>query len=259
MVIKKVRVCLGMLLYAVVVSFFAQTQASEVVDYSAYNGLLNKYVSDGALDYLRWKANDFEKFQHYISGLEKVSLLNATESQRKAFWINAYNALAIYAVLERIPGNAFLANVFSVQLIPGFFDKITYAVAGESLTLNDIETRKLREVFHDPRIHFALVCASRSCPKIQNTAFDSGGLDEALERAAEIFIQDETRNKLDRKNNMLYLSEIFKWYGTDFVNNSGSVIHYLKKYLLSLDKEYLSKNTVGIKHLFYNWLVNIKR
>ena len=238
---------------------FLQAYAAGSFDYSSYDSLLKKYVSGGKVDYLKWKKEDLGIFDQYINSFAKASLVDLSKNEQKAFWINTYNALTIYAVLRHIPANGLLAKVFSVQMVSGFFDKITYTVAGETLTLNDIETKKLREVFRDPRIHFALVCASRSCPEIQSAAFTAEGIDKRLDDAAKDFIQDNARNRLDRKNNVLRLSEIFRWYDSDFIASAGTVIDFVKKYMGKEGSAYLSAHTVKITYLFYDWLVNIKR
>lgn len=228
-------------------------------DYSIYDALLRKYVADGKVDYLEWKESDFEVFEKYIRGLDSVSLENMERDEQKVFWINTYNALTIYGVLKRIPDRNLLARFFSVMMVPGFFDTITYDVAGGSLTLNDIEHKKLRAIFKDPRIHFTIVCASRSCPEIQTTAFEAKGLDARLDRSTRSFIQDKTRNRLDRERSVLRLSEIFNWFAEDFISEADSVINFLKIYLSEEDVQYLSSHEVQIKYLFYDWLVNIKR
>lgn len=258
MSVKKRFISYIIVLLVLVAAFLGQANAAQNFDYTIYDAILKKYVSEGTVDYLKWKKNDLVTFEQYINNLAKVSLTNLNKNEQKAFWINAYNALTIYAVLKHIPDIGLLAKVFSVQLIPGFFDKITYSVASETLTLNDIETKKLREVFRDPRIHFVLVCASRGCPKIQNSAFKEIGLDERLDNATQRFIQDTARNRLDQKNNVLYLSEIFKWYDSDFIASYGTVVDFVKKYMGKEGREYLSTTVVKIKYLFYDWLVNIK-
>jgi hypothetical protein len=159
--------------------------------------------------------------------------------------------------LKRIPENRILAKSFTVQAIPGFFDKIEYEAAGEKLTLNDIENQKLRAGFDDPRIHFAIVCASRSCPAIQNTVFQPSDLDIRLDNAAREFIRDTKRNRIDKENGVLYLSEIFRWFEEDFVNNAGSVIDFVKRYINKDDAAYLTHRPVNVKYLFYNWIVNL--
>jgi hypothetical protein len=259
-VIRKYRIfyCAA-LIYAFLSVFVLQAGAADVVDHRTYSTLLEKYVVDGRVDYLGWKEKDLAIFEQYIKSLDKASLNGLSTNERKAFWVNAYNALTIYAVLRHIPANGLLARVFSVQMVPGFFDKLTYAVAGEELTLNDIENRKLRAAFGDPRIHFVLVCASRSCPKIENTPLEGTGLDERLDSAARNFIQDISRNRLDQKSDILYLSEIFKWYDSDFIASAGTAIDFVKRYIEKEEGEYLSGHKVQTKYLFYDWLVNIAK
>jgi len=245
-------------LLVLVTIFLGHSNAADNMDKAIYDSMLKKYVLDGTVDYLKWKKNDLGAFEQYINSFGQVSLANLSKDEQKAFWINTYNALTIYAVLKHISANRLLAKLFSVQMVSGFFDKITYVVAGENLTLNDIENQKLRAEFHDSRIHFAIVCASRSCPVIQNTEFRALDLDERLNEAARIFLQDDKRNRIDKNNNIVYLSEILRWYEDDFIKDSGSVIEYIKKHLAQTDAEYLSASDISKRYLYYNWLVNVK-
>lgn len=231
--------------------------ADEAADKRVYAEFLQKYVSDGSVDYIQWKRNDFDKFEQYINGLNDVSLSRYGKDEKMAFWIDAYNALTIYAVLRRIPDNR-LAGVFSVQMVPGFFDAIEYRVAGENITLNEIENIKLRGAFKDPRIHFVIVCASRSCPKIQDKIFTANKLEERLEEAARLFIRDKKRNRIDRQRGVAHLSQIFSWFSDDFIEHSGSIKEFIGRYLSPADREYIIKDAVKIKYSYYNWLVNKK-
>lgn len=233
--------------------------AGRVIDYSVFDDLLRKYLSDGAVDYAKWKKDDLVPFEGYIRALADVSLEGAGDDEKKAFWINAYNAITIYAVLKHIPDNSLLRRVFSVQMVRGFFDKIEYSVAGESLTLNDIENIKLRAGFNDPRIHFVIVCASGSCPKLQNSVFSAAGLDERLDASTRIFLRDTGLNRLDRKNGVLYLSQIFNWFKEDMSDGSGTVIDFVKKYIDEPDAVYLDNTEVRVKYLNYNWFINVKK
>ncbi len=228
-------------------------------DHGIFDRLLAKYVSDGMVDYISWKADDLEAFREYVDSLEDININGWMDDEKKAFWINAYNAITIYAVLERIPKNRILSKAFSVMMIPGFFNGIKYKVAGEDLTLNEIENDKLLAGFGDPRIHFVIVCASRSCPGIQERAFIPEGLDDTLDEATRGFLSDNTKNRLDKERGVLYLSNIFKWYKNDFVEDFGSLEDYVKRYIDPKDTEYIEENRPGIKFLYYDWFVNIKR
>jgi len=232
--------------------------ASDGIDYSVYDNLLKKYVEDGKVDYLKWKKEGYAQFVNYISSLENADISELDENARKAFWINAYNAITIYAVLERISSNSDEAARFSVRKINGFFDKIKFKAAGELLSLNDIENIKLRAGFNDPRIHFVIVCASTSCPELINTVYTSGNLDVVLNERARIFLSDESKNRFDNSKNTLYLSKIFTWFKADFINHSGSVEKYVENYLNEEIREYMKANKVSIKSLSYDWNINIK-
>ena len=179
-------------------------------------------------------------------------------SERKAFWINAYNALTIKAVLDLMPSSGVVDPSFSVKKISDFFNKITYDIAGEKLTLDSIENEKLRKGFRDPRIHFVIVCASRSCPEIQNKVYLAEKLHVRLNEAARLFIRDNSKNRLDKQSGILHISKIFKWYSSDFKDNAGTVVEYIKNYVAENDAVYLSKNKVKRRYLYYDWLLNIK-
>ena len=238
--------------------FYPYNSLANDFDYTIYSKLLEKHVLSGKVDYLTWKKEDISAFKKYIEDLSDVYLDKMTDDEQKAFWINAYNAVTIYGVLNNISENTFLAKVFSVLMVRGFFDTIEYKIAGESLTLDKIENEKLRTGFNDPRVHFAIVCASKSCPKIQAEVFMAGNLDARLDESAKMFIQDTIRNRLDKEKNILYSSQIFKWFSEDFIDEAGSIALYLKKYLSEKDAEYLSNHKIEIKYLYYDWLVNIQ-
>lgn len=238
---------------------YSVTLASEAVDYSVYDNLLKKYVEDGKIDYLKWKKEDYTSFVDYISSLEMADTSLLDENAREAFWINAYNALTIYAVLERLSSNNDEAAKFSVRKINGFFNKIKFKVAKEELTLNDIENTKLRAGFKDPRIHFAIVCASTSCPELINTVYTSGNLDSVLDERARIFLSDESKNRFDKSKNTLYLSKIFTWFREDFINHSGSVEKYVEDYMDKEDADYVKSGKVALRSLPYDWSINIMR
>ena len=96
---------------------------------------MQKYVRNGQVDYLAWKKNDLKEFEEYLQGWSDISLKGISRDEQKAFWINAYNAFTVYATLERIPSNQLLAKSFSIQMVPGFFNKRKFKVAGRPFEL----------------------------------------------------------------------------------------------------------------------------
>ncbi|MFH1996161.1 MAG: DUF547 domain-containing protein [Candidatus Omnitrophota bacterium] len=248
---------------AVSVGILLSAHTAEAVfkkdDHAIYETLLAKYVSDGRVDYLAWKRDDLAVFEKYIQSLAGMSTEGMSADEEKAFWINTYNALTVYAVLKQIPPNFFLSRVFSVQLVPGFFRKKIFTVAGETLSLDAIEHTRLRKRFKDPRVHFVIVCASTSCPALQSRIFYPEGLDARLDEAARDFMYDTRRNRLDRENNVFHLSSIFQWYQKDFISDDEGILAYVKKYLDPADREFASDPNVTVQYLYYDWLVNIKK
>jgi hypothetical protein len=132
--------------------------------------------------------------------------------ERKAFYINAYNAVAIQTVLDRYP-------VKSILDIDGSFKKVTHRVGGEMVTLDAIEN-KLRES-NDSRIHFAIVCASKSCPPLAGKAYSAQGISAELDRQGRAFVGDPTKNQIDRASGKIALSHIFFWNRKEFERDGG--------------------------------------
>ncbi len=226
--------------------------------FTVFNKLLRKYADNGKVDYIEWKRKDLDVFAEEIKALSDVSPEGMGPEEEKAFWINAYNALAVYTVMKYLPADKISASAFSVRFIPGFFNGLKYNIAGEILTLDDIENVKLREGFKDPRIHSAICRASRGSPKILSAVFNADGLDKALDESMRRFLRDPEKNRLDRNGGVLFLSDIFNRHKNDFKDTPGGIIAYVSGYLAAKDAEFLSKQDCQVKYLFYNWLLNIK-
>ena len=141
--------------------------------------------------------------------------------ERKALYINAYNAMAIGIVLGSPP-------VRSIRDVRGAFDGIRRKIGGEPLTLDDVENR-LREM-KDARIHFAIVCASRSCPPLAGKAFKAAGLSAALDAQARAFVSDPSKNVLDRARTRLALFKIFDWNRKEFERDAGTLPAYVARF-----------------------------
>ncbi len=140
-----------------------------------------------------------------------------------------------------------------------FFWWTKYQIGGRKYSLYKIENKILRK-FSEPRIHFALNCASQSCPLLKDGLYSGENLDQELDMAATLFIRSPNGARLDRKNKILHLSPIFKWYRKDFEKSSGSIIEFLKKYLREEDREFIEDNLVEMKISYkeYDWGLNIR-
>ncbi len=194
---------------------------NDLLNHSQWNTLVNNYVSNnGQVDYSSFKTNKAE-LQAYIEVLQGhyPNLESTSKNEKLAYWINAYNALTIDLILRNYP-------VESIKDIKDPWDQRLWKFGDQWLSLNDIEHNILRKM-DEPRIHFAIVCASESCPKLQNTAFKADNLEEQLIKATKEFLADETKN--DISENDLKLSKIFKWFKKDF-EQDGSLIDFLNRY-----------------------------
>ena len=218
-----------------------------------FDQVLQKYVdSQGRVDYAGLK-NDPGTLGSYLDLLAvNVPSDKATFQTGLTFWINAYNALTIKGVLDHYP----TTSVRKIKLFGGFFSRIKFQVGGRSYTLDNIEHDIIRSEFGDPRIHFALVCASLGCPILENQSFVPETLEERLDNATANFINNPEKVRLDRENRVLYLSQIFEWYAEDFEDTHDSVINFISEYLPEVDAAFLKGKEVQIQYVQYDWSLN---
>lgn len=224
------------------------------------DSVLSTYVdSGGNVDYLALAMTD--DVVRYVESLVKFDLGNlATKNDKLAFWINAYNMITIYGVIKAIrtnpdfikKGNRGLMDKFK------FFFLNKYTIAGKRYNLLDIENGILRK-FNEPRMHFALVCGTGSCPLLKNGLYSSANLDTELDTAAKLFIISPKGIKLDKEHNIIHISSIFKWYKKDFGSEKNSVLAFIARY--HPEKEYIKKNIerLKIRYMDYDWELNIKQ
>jgi len=206
---------------ALVVSLGADTAARAASpDPAPFDAVLAARARNGGFDYEGTTGQDRKRLAAYLANLGDADPAAMQPDERKAFYINAYNALAIQTLLDN-PGR-------KITDIRGAFDSAKHRVGGESLTLDDVENR-LRAM-KDARIHFAIVCASRSCPPLAPKAYTAQGLGEALDRQGRAFVNDPVRNVIDRGRDRLALSMIFRWDRKEFKRDAGgSLIRFVSR------------------------------
>ena len=213
-----------------------------VTDHSAFDAQLKKYVTDkGVVNYSAWK-KDEAALDKYLAELGKSApATTSAKDEALAYWINAYNAFTIKLILKNYP-------VKSIQDINSGkpWDLKWIVLGGKTYTLNNIENDIIRPTFKDPRIHFALVCAAKSCPPLANAAFTAANLQSMLDARAKGFINSSS-NEISKGK--VTVSEIFDWYKSDF----GNVIAFLNKYATTkIDAD----ATIAYKD--YDWSLNGK-
>ncbi|MGQ0665852.1 MAG: DUF547 domain-containing protein [Nitrospiraceae bacterium] len=215
----------------------------------ALGEVLGAHVKQGVVDYPGMQAD--VRLTAYLAQLDRVDPnALATRNERLAFWINAYNAFAIQGILDQYSPMSYVGRY-------RYFIGRDYRIGGETINLYDLERQVLIEQFHEPLIHFAIVCASLSCPKLQPWAYQAPQLEQQLDRVAREFINDSTRNRFDRRGKVALLSMIFQWFESDFVKAAGSVPAYVARYVDDPDlaKE-LTQSKYRVEYLEYDWSLN---
>jgi hypothetical protein len=219
------------------------------VSHALFDDVLRSAVQDGAVDYPALKRD--RRLAEYLAQLGRIDPVGLpTRQDRLAFWINAYNAFAIQGILDGYsPGT--LAGRYR------YFIGRDYRVGGERINLYDLERSLLIPDFREPRVHFALVCASRSCPKLRAEAYTASRLEEQLNEGARTFINDPARNRFDRERKVAVLSMIFQWFEEDFAAEAGSLQRYVARYVADPD---LAREIItvpyAIEFLGYDWRLN---
>lgn len=205
-----------------------------------WNKQLKTYVSEsGKVDYNAWK-KDQKNLNAYIETLSDFPPREgASKNYKLAYWINAYNSLTIKLILENYP-------VKSIKEIKSPWNNRCFKIEDKDYSLGDIEHKILRKM-NEPRIHFAINCASVSCPKLLNSAFQEKQLETQLIQATRSFLMDSSKNILNK--NKLKLSKIFFWFKKDF-GSKKERLDFIKKYS---DLEY---NKPVIDYLDYDWSLN---
>ena len=233
----------------------------ETIFGSRMDSVMNTYVgSDGNVDYLTLaRGDDVTRYVESLKTFDMASL--ETRNDKLAFWINAYNMLTLYGIIESIRKNPDFAKKGRRSILGNFrfFVLNKYTIGGKKYNLAGIENKILRKKCREPRIHFALGCGTGSCPPLKDGLYSGADIDRELDIAANIFINSPKGSRLDKENNMIYLSRIFKWYGKDFGGRVSSVLGFIARY--HVEKEYIEKNmdNLRIEYMGYNWGLNIKR
>ncbi len=223
---------------------------------AAWGRVLSAYHLNGGLDYAGIQAARTD-LDEYLEALSGASVDGSSREEALAFWINAYNAVVTEFVLRDYP------EIRSVKDAEGFFDSTSFRVAGEDLTLDEIETRG-RDL-GDPRIHFAVVCASTSCPDLRGEPYRPERLYEQLEEQTRLFLGDPSKGlRFDSDDNVLWLSSIFKWYADDFTGGSrvvaffarGRVLEWVLPHLSEDLSDSLLDREPSVRYLDYDWSLN---
>lgn len=244
-------------------AFAAYSKGStQTIDHSAWDNLLKTYVVPGAdgvnrVTYERFKAEGQPALKAYIASLEAVDVATLDRPEQFAYWANLYNAKTIGIVLDKYP----VKSIKDISLGGGLLASVTggpwkakvLSVKGQPISLDDIEHGLLRPVFKDPRVHYAVNCASFGCPNLGTEAFTGAKLEAQLDAAAKAFINNPRGIAVE--DGQLVVSSIYSWFQDDFGGDDAGVLKHVRRYANDALKSKLEGIT-GIGDNRYDWTLN---
>ena len=228
----------------------AQVSDSQPVSHEKWDILVKQYVNkEGNVDYQGFVDAE-EQLQEYLDLLSShhPNTTNWNREQRLAYWINAYNAFTVKLIVDNYPVESIRDIKKGLPMINSVWDIKFIEIEGEKYDLNNIEHDVLRKEFDEPRIHFAINCASVSCPVLRNEAYSAHNIDQQLAEQTSLFLSDASKNIISQDK--LQLSKIFSWFKGDFTQN-GSLTDFIDSNT-SLD----INNDAEVSFLDYDWSLN---
>jgi len=234
------------------------------INHAAWNTLLHKYCDKrGYVDYQAWQNSqvDLQQLDQYLVHLSQANLeLSALPASKFAFWINAYNAVTVKGILREYPTSS-IKNHTAKLVGYNIWDDLLLNVGEQTYSLNDMEHKILRKM-GDPRIHFAIVCASISCPPLLQGAYTAENLDAQLTNNAKRFFADPTKFTATSQgatspHGELKLSKILSWFAEDFGPDQAAQLRTIAPYLPSQMAQSLAKSGhARVSYLGYDWGLN---
>ncbi len=234
-------------------------KSAERIDFSKWDALLKRYLRSGPdgvnrVDYAAFRTQGKSALESVIARLTALPVSSYRRDEQMAYWINLYNAVTILVILDHNP----VESIRDIDISPGLFadgpwDKELVSVEGEALSLNDIEHRILRPIWKDPRIHYAVNCASIGCPNLAFDAFEGDKLETMLDAAARDYINDPRGVSISGKK--VTVSKIYDWFQEDFGGSTEGVLAHLKRYA----SPELAKQLEAIGDIsgaLYDWSLN---
>ncbi len=237
-------------LFCLILAGTVPAWAEKGVDNRLWGELLQRHVNGGAVDYggMKKEENSLDRYLEILAAVKPDTL---ESKERMAFYINLYNAWTVKLILGKYPDVKSIKELGTLFSSP--WKKKIVRVDGKVITLDDVEHNILRPVFKDPRVHFAVNCASKGCPPLRPEPYSGSILDAQLDDATVSFLNDPERNRLEE--NVLHVSKIFKWFKGDFPEGIPAFFKkYAKADLLRMITE--KNGNLKVKHLDYDWSLN---
>ena len=234
----------------------AQQVSIDQINHTTFNQLLQTFVNDkGQVNYEKWKSspNATQALDSYLQSLSSANTqLQSNRANQLAYWINAYNALTIKGILREYPTSS-IRNHTSETGGYNIWKTLYLPVGNQHINLDSIEHKVLRKM-NEPRIHFAIVCASHSCPRLHMRAYDPQHLEAQLAHNTKNFFANPENFRWDGRT--FHMNEIIQWFGSDFGATQADRLRYLSTYLPANAQAAALQNAGSIAYLPYSWNLN---
>ena len=234
-------------------------KSRKTVDHGPWQEFLDDYVMPSAdgINYVAYgsvQGRDRDRLRRYVGDLARINPAMLSRDEQFAYWVNLYNALTIDVVLEHYP----VESIRDIDISPGIFSsgpwgKALVEIDGQAVTLDDIEHRILRPIWRDPRIHYAVNCASIGCPNLARSAFTAANAERLMDEGAEAYVNHDRGHRI--ANGRLRVSSIYEWFDEDFGGNDAGVIDHLKQHAKAPRRQALAGKTKVAGHS-YDWSLN---
>lgn len=224
-------------------------------DHPQLTRVLQQHVKDGWVDYaaLLRDRSGLDAYLTTLSAVKETDFNEWNEAEQLAFQINAYNAFTLRLILDHYP-------VKGIKSIGGWFSNPwkmdSVELFGREMTLDHLEHGRIRVFYNEPRIHFALVCAAKSCPPLRASAYTAANLDAELDDQGRVFLRQSDKNRYDPATQTLHLSPIFKWYREDFETNRRTLVEYVSQFLPDETAKAVREADVELDFTEYDWSLN---
>jgi len=224
-----------------------------------WSSLLQRYYDPArGMDYAQLKQRDASTLEHIRQDLGRVNLAELDRKSQLAYWIDVYNVNVVATIVDRYPVKS-IRDLSTDPLVRlNVFKKERVPVGDELLSLDDVENKKIRDAFHDPRIHFAINCAAKSCPPLRSEAYDGEHLDAQLNEQARKFLTASTRFEKRGGDLVLRTSKILDWFAKDFDEWGGGKVQFVRRFVPP-DKQHLideAHDQATFEYDDYDWSLN---
>ena len=241
-------------IFLLIVSFFTAVSsfAQKAPSHQQWDKLLKKHVNEAGMVNYKGFQKDKTEFDAYLKTLsDNAPQKSWSQKDQIAYWINAYNAFTVKLIADNYPVKSIkdLGAENPIIFVNTAWDKKFFSIDGKKMTLNTIEHKILRKQFNDPRMHFAINCASYSCPKLLDEAYEGKTVNKQLDEQSKDFLADKEKNKISADKPQV--SSLFKWFSNDFTKTGKTKIAFINQFTTTKIKE-----SATLEYLDYSWDLN---